>query len=204
MLQQALGGLFLTPVQLILTTECRSRVSPEWTPPQPQECSLVNQWIPSQSLGCSTRQHRPDLLHKTPGSSLDPFQQVSSTNHLLQDLQPYGEKEEVEEKRKRGHCPAAVHRSLSSYFTRKHSHSFLKSPAGQSPALSAIHSCTCPLHSLASIFTEWMQISLDLPLSLCPPICRFISQKDKKKILIGDRGSWSQREYFSSRHIDIS
>lgn len=43
---------------------------------------------------------------------MDPFQQVAGTTVLLQDLQPHGGKEEVEEEWKRGHCPAAVHSGL--------------------------------------------------------------------------------------------
>lgn len=67
---------------------------------------------------------------------------------------------------------------LSSYFTRKHSHSYLNSPTGQSPTPSASHSCRCLLHFLPFILTLWMELPPEPP-SLSPPICWFLSQREQ-------------------------
>lgn len=68
---------------------------------------------------------------------------------------------------------------LSSYFTRKHSHSYLNSPTGQSPTPSVSHSCRCLLHFLPFILTLWMEMPPE-PSNLSPPICWFLSQREQK------------------------
>lgn len=58
---------------------------------------------------------------------MDSFQRVTNTTVLLEDLQPHRGKEEVEEQRKQNTVQQLFTGVMSSYFTRKYSHSKLTS-----------------------------------------------------------------------------
>lgn len=70
---------------------------------------------------------------------------------------------------------------LSSYFTRKHGHSYRNSPTGQSPTLSAWHSCTCLLHFLPFILSLWLE-GPPGALSLSPPSTDLYLKENKNWI----------------------
>lgn len=77
---------------------------------------------------------------------------------------------------------------LSSYFTRKHSHSLLNSsswPVSNS-GLQYIPAQRCLLHSLPSI----------LRVSVHPSVVLYLEGNENSLILTVDRGSWSWREFY--------